>query len=88
MSRVFQAVVDALEEVSGVDPRIVTLESHIFDDLGVDSLDFLDINFEIDSALGTNLPIEEWLDGNNPSQLGDMMRVKSFVAFIEQHLKG
>ena len=32
----------------------------IFDDLGIDSLDFLDIAFAIDKAFGIKLPLEQW----------------------------
>ena len=35
-------------------------ESHAIDDLGIDSLDFLDIAFAIDKAFGIKLPLEQW----------------------------
>ena len=35
-------------------------ESHAIDDLGIDSLDFLDIAFAIDKAFGIKLPLEKW----------------------------
>ena len=38
----------------------ITPESHAIDDLGIDSLDFLDIAFAIDKAFGIKLPLEQW----------------------------
>ncbi len=35
-------------------------ESHAINDLGIDSLDFLDIAFAIDKAFGIKLPLEQW----------------------------
>ena len=35
-------------------------ESHAINDLGIDSLDFLDIAFAIDKAFGIKLPLERW----------------------------
>lgn len=36
-------------------------ESNLLKDLGVDSLDLLDIGFAIDEAFGVRMPIEQWL---------------------------
>jgi acyl carrier protein len=38
-------------------------ESHAIDDLGIDSLDFLDIAFAIDKAFGIKMPLEKWTGG-------------------------
>src|SRR5262249_33090981 len=35
-------------------------ESHTINDLGIDSLDFLDIAFAIDKAFGIKMPLEQW----------------------------
>ena len=40
--------------------RQIKPESHAIDDLGIDSLDFLDIAFAIDKAFGIKLPLEQW----------------------------
>ena len=40
--------------------RTITPESHAINDLGIDSLDFLDIAFAIDKAFGIKLPLEQW----------------------------
>ncbi|TIU76275.1 MAG: acyl carrier protein, partial [Mesorhizobium sp.] len=38
----------------------ITPESHTIDDLGIDSLDFLDIVFAIDKEFGIKVPLEKW----------------------------
>jgi len=38
----------------------ITPDSHAINDLGIDSLDFLDIAFAIDKAFGIKLPLEQW----------------------------
>ena len=35
-------------------------DSHVINDLGIDSLDFLDIVFAIDKAFGIKVPVEAW----------------------------
>ena len=39
----------------------ITPQSHVKKDLGVDSLAFLDITFEIDQTFGIKLPVEDWI---------------------------
>jgi len=41
-------------------PRLHHADSHAINDLGIDSLDFLDIAFAIDKAFGIKLPLEQW----------------------------
>ncbi len=35
-------------------------QSHAINDLGIDSLDFLDIAFAIDKTFGIKMPLEQW----------------------------
>lgn len=44
----FDKVADIIAETSEIDRETITPESHTIDDLGIDSLDFLDIVFAID----------------------------------------
>ncbi|WP_019218718.1 acyl carrier protein [Bartonella florencae] len=60
MSSTFDKVADIIAEISEIDRSIITPESHTIDDLGIDSLDFLDIVFAIDKAFGIKIPLEQW----------------------------
>ena len=60
MSSTFDKVADIIAETSEIPREEITPESHTIDDLGIDSLDFLDIVFAIDKAFGIKIPLESW----------------------------
>jgi acyl carrier protein len=87
MSGVLQRVAAVFSNVSGTDPSKVTMDKHIFDDLGVDSLDFLDIVFDLDKEFAIKLPMEEWLSQVEEDQDKGkaLFTVKNLVGYIEEH---
>jgi len=60
VSSTFDKVADIIAETSEIPREEITPESHTIDDLGIDSLDFLDIVFAIDKAFGIKIPLESW----------------------------
>lgn len=60
MSSTFDKVADIIAETSEIDRDTITPDSHTIDDLGIDSLDFLDIVFAIDKEFGIKIPLEQW----------------------------
>lgn len=72
MATTFEKVADIIADTSEIERDSITPESHIIDDLGVDSLDFLDIVFAIDKAFGIKIPLEKWTqevnDGKVPTE--------------------
>jgi acyl carrier protein len=60
MASTFDTVASIIAETCDIPRADIKPESHAMDDLGVDSLDFLDIAFAIDKAFGIKLPIEQW----------------------------
>ncbi len=54
-ARVLSIVSDALDQPA----EQVTLDSSLVDDLGAESIDFLDIVFRLESAFGLKIPEEE-----------------------------
>jgi acyl carrier protein len=60
MSSTFDTVAGIIAETCNIDRSTIKPESHAIDDLGIDSLDFLDIAFAIDKAFGIKLPLEQW----------------------------
>lgn len=69
MSQVFDEVADIIATTSEVDRDSIQPESHIVDDLQIDSLDFLDIVFAIDKKFGIKIPVEEWTEEVNSSSV-------------------
>ena len=60
MSTTFDTVANIIAETCDIQRDTIKPESHVIDDLGIDSLDFLDIAFAIDKAFGIKLPLEQW----------------------------
>ena len=60
MATTFEKVADIIADTSEIERDSITPESHTIDDLGIDSLDFLDIVFAIDKEFGIKIPLEQW----------------------------
>ncbi len=60
MSTTFDTVADIISETCDIPRDDIKQDSHVIDDLGIDSLDFLDIAFAIDKAFGIKMPFEQW----------------------------
>jgi acyl carrier protein len=60
MPSTFDTVANIIAETCDIPRETIKPESHAIDDLGIDSLDFLDIAFAIDKAFGIKLPLEQW----------------------------
>src|SRR4249920_3746525 len=59
-SATFDKVANIISETCDIPRDTIKPESHAINDLGIDSLDFLDIAFAIDKAFGIKLPLEQW----------------------------
>ena len=55
MSSTFDQVATIIAETCDIPRDTITPDSHAIDDLGIDSLDFLDIAFAIDKQFGINI---------------------------------
>ncbi len=60
MDSAFDRIADIIAETGGVPREDITPDSHVIEDLGIDSLDFLDIVFAIDKEFGIKVPVEAW----------------------------
>jgi acyl carrier protein len=60
MLSTFDTVVNIIGETCDIPPDKIRPESHAINDLGIDSLDFLDIAFAIDKTFGIKIPLEQW----------------------------
>lgn len=77
MSRdeILQQVQEVLVDALGVDDDEVTEQATLMGDLGAESIDFLDIVFRLEKALGIKIPREELFPAenlmNNPELVKD-----------------
>jgi acyl carrier protein len=60
MSSTYDTIANIIAETCDIPRDTITPDSHAINDLGIDSLDFLDIAFAIDKAFGIKLPLEKW----------------------------
>jgi acyl carrier protein len=60
MSSTFDTIANIIAETCDIPRDSIKPESHAINELGIDSLDFLDIAFAIDKAFGIKLPLEQW----------------------------
>jgi acyl carrier protein len=60
MPSTFDTVVNIIADTCDIPRENIKLESHAINDLGIDSLDFLDVAFAIDKSFGIKMPIEQW----------------------------
>ncbi|WP_241771247.1 acyl carrier protein, partial [Acidisphaera rubrifaciens] len=69
MSSTFDTVAGIIAETCDIPREKITPESHAINDLGIDSLDFLDVAFAIDKAFGIKMPLEQWTQEVNEGKV-------------------
>jgi acyl carrier protein len=60
MPSTFAIVARVIADTSEIPLDDIKPEAHAIDDLGIDSLDFLDIVFALDKKFGIKIPLEAW----------------------------
>ncbi len=76
----FNEVASIIAEVSSIDRTTITPDAHAINDLGIDSLDFLDVTFAIDKKFGIKMPVEKWMEEVNEG------RAKAEEFFVMRNL--
>jgi len=81
----FDRVADIIAETASIPRETITPESHVIEDLGIDSLDFLDIVFALDKEYGINIPFEAWMQKVNAGEAKaqDFFIMRELVARID-----
>lgn len=86
MQETFNAVADIISETCNIDREKIRPESHTINDLGIDSLDFLDVTFAIDKRFGIKMPIEKWMQDINEGRgsVDDYFILNNLCSRIEE----
>ena len=86
MPTTFDKVAKIIAETSEIDIATITPDSHTIDDLGIDSLDFLDIVFAIDKEFGIKVPLEKWTQNVNDGKVSteEYFLMKNLCAKIDE----
>jgi acyl carrier protein len=61
VSSTFEIVADIIAQTCHIPHQAITPECNVLHDLGIDSLDLLDVGFAVDDAFGIRMPLERWL---------------------------
>jgi acyl carrier protein len=69
MPSTFETVAGIISETCDIPREKITPGSHAINDLGIDSLDFLDVAFAIDKAFGIKMPLEQWTQEVNEGKV-------------------
>ena len=86
MSSTFDVVAKVISDTSEIPLEQITPEAHAIDDLGIDSLDFLDIVFALDKKFGIKIPLESWTEEVNEgrAKVEDYFVLKNLCARIDE----
>jgi acyl carrier protein len=86
MAPTFDRVADIIAQTSDIPREKISPESHVIEDLGIDSLDFLDIVFAIDKDFGIKIPVEAWTEEVNAGKVPaeQYFVLRNLVAHIDQ----
>ena len=86
MDSAFDRIAGIIAETSGLPREKITPDSHVIDDLGIDSLDFLDIVFAIDKEFGIKVPVEKWTQevNNGEAPAEQYFVMKNLATRIEE----
>ena len=86
MASSFDRIADIIAENSEVPRDKILPDSHVINDLGIDSLDFLDIVFAIDKEFGIKIPLEQWTQEVNEGKVAteEYFVLKNLCAKIDE----
>ena len=86
MASTFDTVVNIITETCDIPRETIKPESHAINDLGIDSLDFLDIVFALDKKFVIKIPLEAWTKEVNEgtASVEDYFVLKNLCARIDE----
>ena len=77
MRPTFDIVAEIIALTCEVPRERITPDSNLVNDLGIDSLDLLDITFAVDDAFGLAKPIDQWLHALHMGRISSGSRMGS-----------
>jgi acyl carrier protein len=85
MKELHQFVKKTFSEVCNVDSEEITSTTNLFADLGIESVDFLDVCYLIDEKYNIRIPIGEWMGRVNEGDdsAADLFVLDGFVKAVK-----
>ena len=86
MASTYDTVADIIADTCDIPRDDITPDSHVIEDLGIDSLDFLDVVFAVDKAFGIKVPHEQWTEDVNQGNATaeDYFVMKNLCARVDE----
>ena len=73
----FEKVKEIIVETVNIDAESITLDAKLGDDLGIDSLDAMELNMALEEAYGNSIPDEE---------VAKFATVRDIVTYIDNNV--
>jgi acyl carrier protein len=85
-SQTFEVVADTISEECAVARERITPDSHVVNDLGLDSIAFLDLCYALDTKLNVKIPFEQWVADVNAGKIDskELFLMRNLVAEIDK----
>jgi acyl carrier protein len=85
-SDTFDIVADTIAAECAVPREKITPDSHVVEDLGLDSLAFLDLCYALDMKLKIKIPYEQWVNDINSGKLDvkQVMLMRNIVSEVDK----
>jgi len=68
MSNVYDEIRELVSATCGIPEESIQPETNLIDDLSIDSIDFMDVTYEIDRKYKIKLPVADWMTEINAGQ--------------------
>jgi acyl carrier protein len=81
-----QTVIAIVAEALGSEPQDVKLHSSLIDDLGAESIDFIDIVFRLESEYNLLIPEQELWAGSMEIDAGDPAAIERGIAALREKM--
>ena len=86
MSNVHEEVKTLISSICGIEEEMIKPETNLIDELSIDSIDFMDVTYEIDKKYKIKLPVADWMTEINAgtAKVSDYFVMSRLVERIEQ----
>nr|WP_013933294.1 phosphopantetheine-binding protein [Pseudoalteromonas sp. SANK 73390]CBK62742.1 tacpA [Pseudoalteromonas sp. SANK 73390] len=90
MEGIYQFVQSTFSDVCNIDSEEITPTTNLFSDLGIESMDFMDVCYLIDEKYGIRIPIGEWMGRVNEGDesAADLFVLEGFVKAVSKLVEG
>ncbi len=85
-NEIFIELTEILVAACGISANQITNDTNVIFDLGIDSIEFLDVTYDIDKKFSIKLPIEDWMSSVNEGEasLDSYFLMRNFVQHINK----